>query len=607
MRLLNDESVEWQCFCCDKQPLMMYHDLCIRLCEYYAKEKQTKKRKMATLKLTKVSLSSDADSVTGSGQRSGQSIGRPEMSDGVTVGGTKGGSVRALSGEGVLQRGGEREGEGGMGKDEGNGKGESGSNGGDKAGKGRRGEGGGDGGGDGSGDKKRPNKKKRKLDTSDSDIDTSSCDEEDDNSPQIDTDDISISDTSLFEGGDTRPNKKKITKKVDPHKDSSPEDTTTAQINPQGDSNEQGTPKGSLSPSSSATGRTKSVKKKMKSVPHGFLSRRAMMSSDSDDDFESFPTKRTPRGQKISSLSPTNSRGGENLEEKEERKRKKRSNLVSILSSGSESDSVTQKLNVQELQDYDEDKQIDSPICSTSLTPKKPIVYATPRKMSVSSSDSDDVSVLERKQKNRVIGSDSDSGCKTPPTVSADVREISSSKAKDTKRKKRVRKRREMSSGDDFDDDGEVRVRGVQLKRRRVARTLLSDSDSNSEDEIDSDEEAGRKEGEEEEEGDDKGTPGRKRKKIRKLFTDAKLQSSTKEAQRAEKERIERLKKRQQALVKGKEDELILEEDAVTKKVTHTHTHTHTQPMHIWYMSTPPSLSLTPASGESETVSSEGY
>ena len=83
----------------------------------------------------------------------------------------------------------------------------------------------------------------------------------------------------------------------------------------------------------------------------------------------------------------------------------------------------------------------------------------------------------------------------------------------------------------------------------------MSDSDS-------SDSSGGEEEEEDEEE---KSTPGRKRKKIRRVMTDAKLQSSTKEAQRAERERIERLKKRR--LLGKEKDELILEADPVSKKV----------------------------------------
>ena len=54
-----------------------------------------------------------------------------------------------------------------------------------------------------------------------------------------------------------------------------------------------------------------------------------------------------------------------------------------------------------------------------------------------------------------------------------------------------------------------------------------------------------------------------KRKKIRKLMSDKKLTSSTREAQKAEKERVERLKQRNKAMLDedARQGRIILEED----------------------------------------------
>jgi transcriptional regulator ATRX len=305
----------------------------------------------------------------------------------------------------------------------------------------------------------------------------------------------------------------------------------------------------------SPAGKPDKLKKKTKRLSHGPLAHRMIISSDSENDFESFTKSMTSHKRTRSSSSSSDSsqinRGG---------RRKKKSHLLHTLSSGSDNEKTPQKMEVSTFQDIsDRSTSLPNVGVSPGLS-DHPIVYATPRSMSASS-DSDEVSVLKRKTvkkgSNRLHGlsdSDEDDVVKVEETP----------KSKDVKKKTRTRKMEEISSGDDFE------MRGTQLKRRRVTRALFSDSDSNSTKQSgglddsgggadDSGEEAEREEEEE------KSTPGRKRKKIRKLFTDEKLQSSTKEAQRLEKERIERLKKRQ-VVMKEKEDELVLEVDSVAKK-----------------------------------------
>ena len=58
-----------------------------------------------------------------------------------------------------------------------------------------------------------------------------------------------------------------------------------------------------------------------------------------------------------------------------------------------------------------------------------------------------------------------------------------------------------------------------------------------------------------------------KRKNIRKLISDKSLNFETKEAQKAEKDRLERLKQRAKATIDEDEARVVLEEDLNTKDV----------------------------------------
>ena len=550
-KLVEDETVVWKCFCCDTGPLMHYRSLCSRLCEYYARDKQNKK----SFVRGKVRLSSDTDSDCVARGVSGLGEAVAGVGDGVMVeevkGGVVGGRGEGVGGESTSSNGergnrtrgeeekrergqeGGRDGVGGRGSSQ------------------REGRGGGGGGG---GDKKRPNKKRREMDTSDSEVDSSSCDGED--SPKVDTDDVSISDSSLFEGDISS------LKRAGPSSKTRAQPQTKTTTRPE---REGGAKRLSRSPSATGSQERKMKKKKTK-MSSGDSAHRMVLSSDSGSDFESVPKKLSPRRRVVSSSSSTShdssKRGGEKRE-----KKVKKSVLLDILSSGSEEGEPLQKLSVKRPPNeagYDLDSDPQSPALSPpSERPNSPVVYATPRKLNISSDSDDELVVLERRQKkSHVLGSDSSSvhGDEQPVSTKSET-----AAEKIEKKKKKVqrgkRKKGGNSSGDDF-DARDMQVRGPKLKRRRVARAIMSDSDSS--DSGTEEEEEGSGDEEEEEEGE-KSTPGRKRKKIRRLMTDAKLQSTTKEAQRAERERIERLKKRQSM---GKEnDELILEEDPATKKV----------------------------------------
>ena len=533
-RILDDESIVWECFCCNTSPLVHYRSLCSRLCQYYERDQQRKKSGFVK---GKARLFSDTDSDrvargVSSGVKvkevKGEMVGR----GGEGVSGESSGERRSHSGGREERRG--REGEGDKG-DKGTGEEP-----------GTRGEGG------GGGDRKRPNKKRREVETSESDVDSSSCDGED--SPKVDTDDVSISDSSLFEGDVSS---LKRVGGASSCKTSALSTGSKSSAKPAGEKNRaKGSPEST----------NKQVKKKKKGrVSVGGSAHRTVFSSDSDSDFETPVKKTSPQRRRVASSSSSASNESGKKEGETREKRPKRNVLLDVLSSGSEENESPQKVSVKEPPSdarNGSDSEPHSPALSLpSNQPESPVVYATPRKLhaALSSDSDDDMTVLERRQKRgHVLGSDTSSGNGEDKQVSNKSDSPGEEKAAKMKKLQRgKRRKRGDSSGEEF-LKGEIVVRGPKLKRRRVARAIMSDSDS-------SDSVSSGGEEEEEDEDEEKSTPGRKRKKIRRVMTDAKLQSTTKEAQRAERERIERLKKRQSL---GKEkDELILETDPVSKKV----------------------------------------
>lgn len=110
---------------------------------------------------------------------------------------------------------------------------------------------------------------------------------------------------------------------------------------------------------------------------------------------------------------------------------------------------------------------------------------------------------------------------------------------------------------------------GPSNKKKRVARGLLS---SEEDDAPDKPKDKAPEDGEKGEEGEKQGdscekAAGKKRREIREIIADSKLTVPTKEAQKQEKERIERLKARtnkQEGL--SAEQKLVLEEDSKTKE-----------------------------------------
>ena len=550
LRKIIDNSLTWNCYSCDGAPLKEARKLCEDLCEYYKMNKLRRKRMARELSRGRASSDTDNDGVLSRKpivlecrKRDVREEGSPVKEDKKSEEERSEGSSREAETwndesdkenreekdevESIVSSSEENEETGKKGKESIS---------------------------DDDDARKMSDEPTRQDEFAESDSSASDGD-----SPQIDTDDISMSDVSLLDDSTYLRRKKRGLKSkplAKEPKEKEGETGTSSAVKKERISS-------SSSESSSLAVNLKTEEKKKTSR----ISARLPVDSDSEDDF-SICKKPTPRKRALSSLS-TSSQCSLSRTSKDVKKtpKAKKSHLLKILSSESDSDKESpQKVAVPVFNDDDDNNNtgdLHSPGSSPSLN-ENPIGYTMG---GVSSSDSDDLGQLGRKRKtNKMEQNLSGSEEKAPEVV---------------KRKRRLKgkKRERVSSGDDF-ESGDMVLRGPHTKKRRMKRALLLDSDSEtgSSDEMSEQEEEEKKEEKDKEESDEEAdkkieeedeklTPGRKRKKIRKLLTDAKLQDSTREAQRIEKERIERLKKNRLA-AREKIDELVFEVDSKTKKVS---------------------------------------
>ena len=263
----------------------------------------------------------------------------------------------------------------------------------------------------------------------------------------------------------------------------------------------------------------------------------------SDSDFEDQPLPSQKKNSKKRSLSVSSASSSDG-----KLTRKKKSRFASAFSSGSESES--ERWNLRSKVSDDDDGgggTLHSPSPSMLATPlpsEKPTInYAT----RVGSS------------------SDSDSGLlgRTRGSKKRIKRLLSSKGEKGKPQRKKPKRAAFWSSDDDYFEA--LSLQGPRLKRRVGKSVLTSDSDTDSEQET---EVSSNVENSQEGLPDKSATPGKKRKKIRKLITDSKLAVDTRTAQRLERESMERLKKRAKLLGDTKDEaRLILEQDEETKEV----------------------------------------
>ena len=397
-------------------------------------------------------------------------------------------------------------------------------------------------------------------------------------SSEVNTDEISLSDSSLFEGmGVKRKDRKKVSERERRRRER------------RRGSDMEGEKKGAGGMDEGKgrePGKTEKKKKKRIVVGHlhdSLLHESDIECSDSVDENQPLPPpkeKRKRRKQHSSSDS-----GSKPL--------RKRGRLGSTLSSGSGSSDNEQEHLAITISDtemggakggYNDNSDLfgDEIPKGGGGEGSQSIKYCTPVKLNArqmsDSSDSDVVPLRRTSKKEahrKALGSNS----------SAEKEGEEMEGTAETKKKKgrgyktRSKKRRKHGSGseggssDDFMSD-DLSLRGPRLnnrhKRLRLASFLSSDSSSSDEG---SSSKKGKAKGKDKKEAKPEkptspNTPGQKRKNIRKLIADEKLAQSTRAAQREEEERLERLKRKAKLLAPIEDSErVILEQDPKSKEV----------------------------------------
>ena len=556
-------DTDWNCFMCDPSPLSMQQTLCEALCDYY-RNRPHRRKQVARKKLefgsdsgdssdssessssSKPSYPSDSSGNGGNGGAAGSGFSPNRKSSRRTSLGSSpaydGGSGQEVDGGGANGKGSQDNKQQQQNSKSGGGKSKGSS--GVGAGKGGGGENrsSGSSGKRGGGDRRRSSLWQDSSSESDSNHGSS-------DSLEVNTDDVSMSDSSLFDS-DCGVHKKKRSRKQKRQREAQ-------STNPGTDSDTSDNP--GREPQSLSVSSTVSAMVKPGQVDKRRKKRVRRLSSSvlSDSDFEGqrlLSQKKKPKKRPLSMSSASSSDG--------KMTRKKKSRFASALSSGSESESERWNLRSKLSDDEDDDGGgvLHSPSPSMVATPlhsDRAINYATRSKVG-SSSDSD-CGFLGRTRgsKKRIQG-------------------LLSSKDRGGGRKPQIKKfKRAAFRSSDDDDFEDLSLRGPRLKRRVRKSVLTSDSDTDSEQEAEvkregKGESSSSAENSQEGSPDKTATPGKKRKKIRKLITDSKLAVDTRTAQRLERERMERLKKR--AKLVGDSDtkdeaRLILEQDEETKEV----------------------------------------
>ena len=561
LKKILSSDTDWNCFMCDSSPLSKQQKLCEALCDHYRNQAHHNKK----IARKKLEFGSDSENSSHSSESTSHSSKPSYPSDSSGNGGNSGpagtssscfspnrkssrrtslgsspagdsGSDQEMDGGGTKEKEGKENEQQQQSSKSGRGKGKSSSGGDREKGDGEENKRLGSSGRRGGGDRRRGNLWKESSSESDSNNNGSS------DSVEVNTDDVSMSDSSLFDS-DCGAHQKKRSKKQQHQREAQ-------SANPGTDSDTSGQEPQSLSVSSTLNAVvkpekvTKRRKKKINRLSSSILS---------DSDFEDQPLlsrTKNPKKRPLS-MSSTSSSDGKLT-------RKKKSRFASALSSGSESESGRWNLRskVSDNDDNDGGGTLHSPSPSMLATPlpsDKPINYATRSRVGSSSDSDGGLLGRTRGSKKRIKGLLSSKGEKDKP-----------------QRKKLKRAAFQSSDDDDFED---LSLRGPRLKRRVRKSVLTSDSDTDSDQETevkreDEDESSSNVENSQEGSPDKSATPGKKRKKIRKLITDSKLAVDTKTAQRLERERMERLKKRAKLLGDAKDEaRLILEQDEETKEV----------------------------------------
>lgn len=382
-------------------------------------------------------------------------------------------------------------------------------------------------------------------------------------SSEVNTDDISLSDSSLFEGVGVKKRKNVKAKEQERDREEVHEGDDSNKSDREG--KEHGQPS------------RKKTKRKHRIVV-GHLHKSSLGESDFDasssedaDNDQPQPPKEKLKRRRHSSLDSTS------------KSRRKRGRLGSTLSSASGS-SCEERLAISVLDlgvGGTEGVNSNNELFDNRISEEEglqSVKYVTPVKLkSHALSDSSDSEVIplkrtKKKHSSRKLFSkdghdekDGEEGEAGPST-----------KVKTKVYKTRGRKRKKHGDGDsgsseDFMSD-DLSLRGPRLhnkhKRLRITSFLSSEDSDDPEEMLGKGKDKQKKHEEEEEKPDTPNTSWQKRKNIRKIMADEKLAVSTRTAQREEEERLERLKMKAQLLKPIEDSErVILEQDPESKEV----------------------------------------
>ena len=393
-----------------------------------------------------------------------------------------------------------------------------------------------------------------------------------DESSEVNTDEISMSDSSLFE--DVGVKKKKDRKKV-----SEREKRTRMR---------RGCDKGQESEGSGmdedkGQESEKTLKKKKKRIIVGHLHNSLLRESDIESGDSVNEDQPLPSNERRKRRKQHSSDSGC----KPSRKRGRLGNTFSSGSGNSDNDQERLAITISDTEmggfkggyDSSNDQFIDG-LSEEGETIKYSTVKLNTRKVS-DSSDSDVVPLrrMSKKEAHRKVLGNNSSAEREEEGEEIVMEGTAETKKKGRTYKTRSKKRKKRGSGsesgslEDFLSD-DLSLRGPRLnnrhKRLRLASFLSSDLSSEGEDSSSKKAEGKGKDKRktEPEKPTTPNTPGQKRKNIRKLIADEKLAQSTKAAQREEEERLERLKQKAKLLSPIQDSErVILEQDPKSKEV----------------------------------------
>ena len=400
-----------------------------------------------------------------------------------------------------------------------------------------------------------------------------SSSESEGDSPEVHTDDVDISDSSLAGEGGDRKNRSDGPRR--PRKRAH-QDRTSLNSSGSDDKKMQSDTSEGGEKSKDAEQKKKKKKKRRRRDFGDYGSSLSEVEKEEDEESSgSLKLKRRPKRKFSTDSSATEVRMVIS---------RKKSRLAASLSS--ESESGYSALEMQLSPDHDMG-DVDPSSQDTPTQDAESIKYRIARPAGLdSSSDDPEPTVKSKWRKNEAQDGDGDGNS------DSDGGKISGGEEGEAKKaKKRGRKKKPIELSSDEDDfiGKTLKVRAPRFKRRKMIGKLLS-SDSDDSDQVgqtqpkeedDDEEEEDKKkdndqskgEGEDEDlaNSQDASFSGKRRKKIRKLMGDAKLAAETKEAKVKEKERMERIKKRKAQEEGGEGDEederLVLERDPKTKEV----------------------------------------